>query len=630
MQNFFETNTTPLFAAEFDYFRIPRARWDLMLTRLKQMGVNTVMLTIPWGFHEFKQGTVDLNGTTLTRRNVVGLLKLCARFDLYCILNPGPYAVDRGVLGDGLPAWLLDGEPLDDRLPVAVQGWFKALGKTLADYQWPSGPVIALQISGEPDDDQSPALDPKLTDVKWPIWLRKRYEGIEDLNLAYSTDYRTVSDVEFPATWAKGATPLEKDAQTFLEETQGDVVSSGYPQHLHNAGWQIPVYSSTAEMPLDVPPIRTVDLSATPVAEIDLGKKRSKKRAVINLQRPIRIDRDPVDVAQGPVWAEKAPIRADGSARVKFGELRQALWERTVPKAVVEGDVVYAIGKDDLVVTSWGNTPLKIETAMTTGTMAYRLYLNGQLETDDTLKVARGKLSGLYQAENDVGQTDLVFLLSDSAAPLKGFLSAYLCDLLRAQVEVLHHCAGRAERLSQMLTPSGEPELETARSQKPGVTSYTLQEARRGLREADVALRKAVSSIGGLEGGFDIMLDKEREVEPQPATGPVSISPEVFEGQARDILVDAGAVCAKMVPQLNSAAETMQRVVDSTGLTVPQYQESYALAVDTAQQVRKALLEVVAQFRLEIASERLPLVVWRIHDQILTVTESLRWGVLRQ
>jgi hypothetical protein len=85
-----------------------------------------------------------------------------------------------------------------------------------------------------------------------------------------------------------------------------------------------------------------------------------------------------------------------------------------------------------------------------------------------------------------------------------------------------------------------------------------------------------------------------------------------------------------MAPLLKSTAENIQSTVDLTGLTVAQYQESYALAVDTTQQVRKALLEIVAQLRLEIASERLPLVVWRIHDQIQTVTESLRWGVLRQ
>jgi hypothetical protein len=259
----------------------------------------------------------------------------------------------------------------------------------------------------------------------------------------------------------------------------------------------------------------------------------------------------------------------------------------------------------------------------------YRLFLNGQLDIDDNLKVSRGKLSGLFLAEDDTGQTDLVFLPKDSDAPLKGFLAGYLGDLLLAQAEVLHHCANRANRLSEMLTPSEQPEPETDQPREK-FTSYTLQEARRGLREADVALRKAVSSIGGLEGGFEIMLDKEHEVIPQPATGSVSISPEVFEGQARDILIETGAVCAKMAPQLKAAAENLREGAETNALTITRYQDNYALAVETAQNVRQRLLEIVAQLRLEIASERLPLVVWRIHDQIQTITESLRWGILRQ
>ena len=74
MHNYFETNTKPLFAADFDYFRIPREQWELMLLRLKQMGVNGVAVTLPWSFHEFQQGTVDLNGTTFARRDVISLL----------------------------------------------------------------------------------------------------------------------------------------------------------------------------------------------------------------------------------------------------------------------------------------------------------------------------------------------------------------------------------------------------------------------------------------------------------------------------------------------------------------------------------------------------------------------------
>src|SRR5512137_408312 len=100
MPNYFESNTGSLLAAEFDYFRIPRERWELLLVRLKQMGANAVSVTVPWGFHEFQPGTVDLHGVTSARRDVVGLVNLCAAFALPCLLKPGPYS-DNDVLGHG-------------------------------------------------------------------------------------------------------------------------------------------------------------------------------------------------------------------------------------------------------------------------------------------------------------------------------------------------------------------------------------------------------------------------------------------------------------------------------------------------------------------------------------------------
>ena len=96
-----------------------------------------------------------------------------------------------------------------------------------------------------------------------------------------------------------------------------------------------------------------------------------------------------------------------------------------------------------------------------------------------------------------------------------------------------------------------------------------------------------------------------------------------------DILIEAGAVCAKIVPQLKSSANGTQDALD-VSLTIEQYQQSYTTAVTTAQAVRASLIEVIAQLRLEIASERLPLVTWRIHNQVQAIAEGLRWGVLRR
>jgi hypothetical protein len=631
MQNYFETNTAPLFAVDFHYFRIPREQWELMLSRLKQMGINAVTITLPWCFHEFQRGTIDLRGTTSARRDVVGLLNLCTLFHLHCILKPGPYT-DGGVLGQGIPAWLLrDADNLDDALPAAVASWYKASSRTLTDQQWPAGPIVAVQVDDEPAGGQQSTLNKQLTEVKWRIWLRKHYDGIEALNAAYGTEYRTVNDVQFPQTWTNDTTPLEKDAKAFLEEMRGDILTN-YAQLLVDAGWQIPIYPSALDTLPDLPAIHTHSLAVSEqLPALGRGKKISGRGVIFNLQHSIQVDPDPVEVGCGPVWAGNAPIRTDGAVRPKFWEVRHYLWKHTLPKTMLEDKSLALSLKDGLLVTCRGDVSLGVETTAGPKSTVYRLRLNGKLITDDNLKIRRGKLSGPYLVEDEGGQTDLVFLLNDASAPLSGFLLTYLSGLLIAQAQTLTRCATLAERLGKILTP-GQSEAEPTKPGRSAPTSYTFAEARRGLSEADAALRKAMASINALSDGFTTILGQGHpEVIPQPATKPVVVSPEIFEGVAKDILVEAGANCADIVPELKSAATALQKTIDAPDdFTIEQYQRSYTTAVAAAQSARESLLEIIARLRLEIASERLPLVVWRIHDQVQAIAENLRWGVLRE
>jgi hypothetical protein len=148
------------------------------------------------------------------------------------------------------------------------------------------------------------------------------------------------------------------------------------------------------------------------------------------------------------------------------------------------------------------------------------------------------------------------------------------------------------------------------------------------LSEADAALRKAMASINALSDGFATILDKPHQAIPQPAARPVAISPEAFAEGAREILIEVGAVCAESVPQLESAAKTGQETVGASTFTIKQYQHSHTTVVTTAQAVRESLLKVIVELRLGIATERLPLITWRIHDQVQAIAESLRWGVI--
>ncbi|MEM7347551.1 MAG: hypothetical protein AAF485_25215, partial [Chloroflexota bacterium] len=317
------------------------------------------------------------------------------------------------------------------------------------------------------------------------------------------------------------------------------------------------------------------------------------------------------------------------SVRRSFGEVRQALWTN----ASVIDHCLTLTDEQSQLIHCQGDTALKIDTEIPSKSPIYRLRLNGSVVDDEGLKIARKKISGTYVTEDIYDQTDFVLSLVDNTAPLTGFPLTYLQILLAGQAQALEQAAEIATALGERLA---EPEsaLSTSPSvpstPKPG--SFMLDEARRGLRDADVVLRKAMSSIGGLESGFATILDKEPTLETaQAASEGPAITPEAFTGEARDLLLKIGQICREITPELHTAQTELQQIIETTdGLTLEQYQQAYTTAVATAQTIRERLQTLIAQLRTEIAAERLSLVAWRIHAQVQGLSDSLRWGVIRQ
>ncbi len=625
-QTYFETTDSPHFAAEFDYFRIAPKFWILMLTRLRQMGVSTISVTIPWGFHQFQPNSIDLTGTTNTRRNLVGLIKLCDRMGFFCILKPGPYAINGNILNNGLPSWFSTGaNKYPTGLSAAVKNWYRTLSKALVKYQWPEGPIAALSLDFESGQKQQVAPNKQLTGVKWPIWLRKRYEGMEALNKRYDSDYRTVNDVAFPTGWADETSPLQEDAREFLSEIRQSS-QQNYLQPLADAGWQTPVYFSGLNTAPDLPQLQSCNMTQPiNLSALDTG------HTIITLRCPIQLDPTPPDAGTGPVWAKGAPIRADGSVRRSFWRIRQSIWQHCLPDATVDGQTFIAPFETWGLVTAAQDTAIKIVLPKGSKPTPYRLWLNGELLVDNILSAARSRLKGTYLTEDDSGQTDLAFYQNTPAEPVAGFLSAYLKDLLTAQIYALAWAAGRANKLGQSLLP-GQLDNQGQPQAKPRQSPHTISDARRGLKEAEAALRKAMASIGGLETGFDTMLGKSRKDIPQVATESVAITADAFEGVAQDTIVLAGEVCADIATQLKSVAESLQNTVTATKnlITVEQYQTCYNTAVNAAVDARTSLLAIIARFRSELSAGQLPLVTWRVHNQLQAIAEGLRWGVLRE
>jgi len=217
--------------AEIHYFRVPRERWELMVLRARQSGANAVSSYIPWIHHEPVDGTVDLTGTTLAERDLVGFVEVCAAAGLGFIAKPGPF-VDSEMLGGGVPTWLIegqrdwwairhDGEPYrhgdsdDPRLSYDSPGhqqrasvWLRAVAAALRPFV--GSALWAWQIDNEaPGDgmlvhesDQAPSplradyADP----TRWREWLTARHGGVDEINEAWGTAHASVDGIDLPST----------------------------------------------------------------------------------------------------------------------------------------------------------------------------------------------------------------------------------------------------------------------------------------------------------------------------------------------------------------------------------------------------------------------------------------------
>src|SRR5690349_21404467 len=158
---------------EVRYFAARRDDWELLLLRAHQLGAGTVAARVPWAWHALGEHTIDLDGATDQRRDLIGFVRLCGQLGLRVLLHPGP--LHWSLLGGGAPAWLLQQHPdacaLDRQgapwrdaggLPcpsalhpaflAAARDWIAAFSAALRAFQAPDGPIAALHVgAGAPE-----------------------------------------------------------------------------------------------------------------------------------------------------------------------------------------------------------------------------------------------------------------------------------------------------------------------------------------------------------------------------------------------------------------------------------------------------------------------------------------------
>jgi hypothetical protein len=187
-----------LLSVDLPYYNLSPSDWELSLVRLRQLGIQTLTLQVPWAWHEPTPGQFDFTGTSHPQRNVVACIEVAAQLGFQVILRPGPHAnaLPRG----GVPFWWLqqdathvaqhadgetfrrvDGLPLPDRhVPAytqAVQHWFTAFSSALCGFQAPGGPIVQLILDGPPllatsSQRLVPQLtnNPRVTTELWHMW----------------------------------------------------------------------------------------------------------------------------------------------------------------------------------------------------------------------------------------------------------------------------------------------------------------------------------------------------------------------------------------------------------------------------------------------------------------------------
>ena len=226
----------PVTSVELQYFRIPKDKWDLLLTRMAQYNADTISTYVCWAWHEPEEGKFDFTGKTAPERDLVGFIELVKKHHLKLILKPGPF-IDAELNAGGVPPWVWEkypetiamapnGKPYihgDSKMPRTsylhpkylelTDKYYAAFAEAVAKYQWPDGPVIALQVDNETPGDGMSTVQQYLgwnfkadysefnQKTAWPEFLKSLYGTVDKLNSVYGVAYRSFGEIPMPDKW---------------------------------------------------------------------------------------------------------------------------------------------------------------------------------------------------------------------------------------------------------------------------------------------------------------------------------------------------------------------------------------------------------------------------------------------
>lgn len=208
-------------SGEFHYFRVPRTDWRRRMRLFRDAGGNCLATYVPWIIHEPIEG--DIRFGDVDNRDLRAFLQMAKEEGLLVLLRPGPYQYSE-LVNDGLPGWLLttypeilaldiDGHPfrtssisyLHPKLLEKARIYYRAFAEQVKPFMAENGgPVCMLQVDNELTgihvwfgslDYHPETMGFGKEDGRFPIWLKKKYGAIGNLNEAYQTQYDRFSQV---------------------------------------------------------------------------------------------------------------------------------------------------------------------------------------------------------------------------------------------------------------------------------------------------------------------------------------------------------------------------------------------------------------------------------------------------
>lgn len=156
-----------LLAGEVHYFRLPMDRWDDILNRAKEMGLNCIATYVPWIAHVEREHDIDF-GQKTDHFNLRRFIQLAQKKGFVVFLRPGPYIMAE-MMNEGIPEWVFEKYP--DLKPKTLEGkdvkgpivdylhpgflyevklWYEQVLHEVFDlFQQHQGPIFGLQLDNE-------------------------------------------------------------------------------------------------------------------------------------------------------------------------------------------------------------------------------------------------------------------------------------------------------------------------------------------------------------------------------------------------------------------------------------------------------------------------------------------------